>query len=239
MNRKANITGVLCLALLGMFPISGLAQSGEKFTFILFWREDNRATQAMAATLRQSLSQRAQQAEWTAINVTDPANQSVVERYKVSRAPMPMVLCVAANGAVTAAITDQLTDQAIDQALVSPTMTHCMKALQDGRLVLVHVAGNLQAPLPQGAQDFAADPSFQARTITVSLRRDDPAEAQFVSDMKLETGPNGTAMVLLAPPAVVVGRFPASATKEDIAYELHKAGQCCNDPNCKHNKKGK
>jgi hypothetical protein len=45
--------------------------------------------------------------------------------------------------------------------------------------------------------------------------------------------------VVLAPPGVLVGKFPASATSDQIGAALHAAGKCCNDPNCKHNQKGK
>jgi hypothetical protein len=46
-----------------------------------------------------------------------------------------------------------------------------------------------------------------------------------------------SSVVVMAPPGVLVGKFPASATMSDIATKLHAAGKCCNDPNCKHNKK--
>jgi hypothetical protein len=35
----------------------------------------------------------------------------------------------------------------------------------------------------------------------------------------------------------MVGKFPATATKAQLASELHAAGKCCDDPNCKHNHK--
>jgi hypothetical protein len=37
---------------------------------------------------------------------------------------------------------------------------------------------------------------------------------------------------------VLVGKFGPAVTKDEIAAALHAAGKCCNDPNCKHNKKG-
>ena len=82
---------------------------------------------------------RSDRAEWTSVNVTDPANRELVDRYQVGRAPMPLVLCVAPNGAVTGAMAGRVTDKQVDTALVTPTMTRCMKSLQAGKIVVVHV----------------------------------------------------------------------------------------------------
>src|SRR4051794_31305768 len=69
-----------------------------KFTFILFWKENDATTRGMTEALRQAVAQRSQRAEWIAVNVNDGAQRPLVDRYHVERAPMPMVLCVAANG---------------------------------------------------------------------------------------------------------------------------------------------
>src|SRR4051794_30224557 len=79
-----------------------------KFTFILFWKENNAATQGMTESLKRAVAQRSQGAEWTSVNIADGAQRPLVDRYHVERAPMPMVLCIAPNGAITGGITRQL-----------------------------------------------------------------------------------------------------------------------------------
>jgi hypothetical protein len=214
-------------------------EATPKFTFILFWKENNAATQAMMAQLKTSLPQKQQQTDWSAVNVTDPANKDVVERYKVSRAPMPMVMCVASNGAITGAVPDRINDQTIDKLLVTPTMTHCMKALQENKIVLVHVKADSKAVFPQGPANFANDPEFKVRTVAVSFDRNDPSEARFLRDMQIDAKTPGSVVSMLAPPGVLVGKYTENATKDQIAADLHAAGKCCDDPNCKHNQQGK
>jgi hypothetical protein len=46
-------------------------------------------------------------------------------------------------------------------------------------------------------------------------------------------------MVLMAPPGTVIGKYAATATKDKLAADLHAAGKCCDDPNCKHRKMAK
>jgi hypothetical protein len=216
------------------------ATPAPKFKFILFYKENNPATQAMADALKRGVEQRSQRAEWVAVNVTDPAQQPVVDRFRVARAPMPMVLCLAPNGAITGGITKQLTDQAIEDALVTPGMAEAARVLQDKKILIVHVKRDPQLPIPAGVAQFMAHPDFSARVGAVNVLADDPAEARFVKEMEIKSGDvTDSLVVVLAPPGVFVGKFPANATANQVATALHAAGKCCNDPNCKHNQVGK
>src|SRR3954468_6462588 len=120
-------------------PAQTAAPANPKFTFMLFWKEDNAATRAVAQSVKDAVAKRADRAQWTDYQVTDPKNAALVEKYKLSRTPMPLVLCVAPNGAVTGGFPQAITDENADQALVTPTMTNVMKNLQDGKIVVVHV----------------------------------------------------------------------------------------------------
>jgi hypothetical protein len=216
------------------------AKPVPKFTFILFWKEDNAATKAMAETLKRAVAERSRRAEWTSVNITDGSQRPIVDRYHVERAPMPMVLCVAPNGVVTGGAPRQINEAAIEKMLVTPAMTEVTKALQDKRIVVIHLKRDPGAALPAGAAGFAADPSFKDRTAILNIGLDDPEESRFVKEMDFKPGELSDSMiVVLAPPGVLVGKYQSSVAMELIASDLHAAGKCCNDPNCPHNNKGK
>lgn len=253
---RVSITAVLLLATAGLacLPKSSHAQNtndyriataspavqqNQKFTFILFWKENDAATQAMSEGLKAALSTRAQRAEWTSVNVTDARQRETIDRYHVDRAPMPMVLCVAPNGAVTGAIPRQISEDAIEHVMVTPAMTEATKALQEKRIVVIHVKQDISQPLPGGAGDFMADPMFRERITEVNLVVSDPREARFLKEMEVSPASvTDSLVVVLAPPGVLVGKFPPNATGEQIALAIHASGKCCNDPNCKYNQKG-
>jgi hypothetical protein len=219
-------------------PAPATPQSPRKFQFILFWKQDNSNAQQMAETLRLAAAKQPDRLEWSAVNVTDPANRETVDHYQVSRAPMPLVLCVAPNGAVTGAYTKQFNDVAVERALVTPAMADATKALQEQKIVVVHVKLAANSPLPTSAVELMSDPAFQARTVVVDVVIGDPAESRFVTDLKIKPAEVIDSMlVVMAPPAVLVGTFPAQATGQQLAVALHAAGKCCNDANCKHNQK--
>ena len=218
---------------------SPAVQHAPKFNFILFWKDNNAPAQVFAEGLKSAVAKRAQRAEWSSVNVNDPANQAVVDRYQVGRAPMPLVLCIAPNGAITGSINRQFSEEAVDRLLVTPAMADVTKALQDKRIVVIHVKQEPQSPLPFGALELLADPAFKERSTVVSVVIGDPGETRFLTDMQIKpTDVAGSMLVIFAPPGVVVGKFPATATEDQLAAALHAAGKCCNDPNCKHNQKG-
>ncbi len=211
----------------------------QKFTFLLFWKENNPTTQAMHETLKRAVDARSERAEWISVNVNDGSQRPLVDRYRVERAPMPMVICVAPNGAVTGGFPRQINDAVIEKALITPGMTEATKGLQDKKIVVIHAKRDPNLALPAGAAGFVADPSFKDRTIVVSVGLDDPAEARFVREMEFKPQEMSDSMiVVLAPPGVLVGKYQGTVAMEQIATDLHAAGKCCNDPNCKHNKKG-
>jgi hypothetical protein len=215
------------------------ADAAGKFNFILFWKANDATTQKMTETLRRAVAERSSQAAWTPVNVRDPASRAIVERYQVQRAPMPLVLCIAPNGAITGAFARQINVAAVENSLVTPAMAEATKAMQDKKIVVVHVKADPQTPLPAGAVALIADPTFAGRVATVDVELGDPLESRFVSEMKINTADvKGSQLVVFAPPGVDVGKFPATATKDDLTTALHAAGKCCDDPNCKHKQKG-
>ncbi|MFM9963639.1 MAG: hypothetical protein ACKV2Q_20720 [Planctomycetaceae bacterium] len=210
------------------------ASKEGKFTFLLFYKTTDPATNAMSATLKQALANKTEQAVVALVPVGDSAEQALVAKYDVSRAPMPMIVSVAPNGAMTGMFAQKVTVEKLGDAFVTPTMMFAMKNLQENKLVLVTVQGSAKAPAPVAIKDFQSDPHFKDRIVTVGMTAADPQESKFVGQMQIDPKAKATHTVLLAPPGVMVGKFDAIASKDEIAAALAKAGKCCDDPNCKH-----
>lgn len=218
---------------------SALAQSASqgKFTFIVFYKADDAATRSMAGSVEQGIAPKAGEAILAFVQITNPAEKRLVDQFAVSRAPMPLCLAVAPNGAVTGVFRKAPTADDLSKAFVTPTMTRCMKAMQDGKVVLVCVQNTRQVTIPTAVAGLQADPQLSDRIATIPLATQDPAEADFLAQLQIDaTNAAGIATVMLAPPGVLVGKYPASATMGELATALHEAGKCCDDENCKHNK---
>lgn len=211
------------------------AGTDGKYTFLVFYKLNDAATQSVVTTLKEGLAIHHENAVGAYVNVASPADKALVDRFDVSRAPMPMTIAIAPNGAITGMFTQKLTSELIENAFVTPTMSRCMKSLQEGKLVFVSVQGSAKAPALASLKDFQADPHFKDRLANYSMVAADAAETKFLKQMQIDPATaKGTTTVLLAPPGVLVGKFNEFATKDEIAAAIAKAGKCCDDPNCKH-----
>ena len=214
-----------------------LAQAAAqgRYAYIVFYRADDEATRAMAQTVAASAAERAQAVTPVYVSLADMAERPLVEQFAVGRAPMPMTIVTAPNGAVTGAFPQRVTAEQLGGAFVTPAMSACMKSMQQGRLVFLCLQTTPQPVVPGAINEFAADPQFKNRVDVVLVQAADPAEAQLLAELQLNAGqPAQANTVFFAPPGVLVGKFGMLSTKSDVAAALHKAGKCCDDPHCKH-----
>lgn len=203
------------------------AAAADKYLFLFFWREKSPQTDAMWSVLQSAMSKVADRAEAAAINVSDPAEKPMVARFGLDRSPLPLVLAIAPNGAITKGFPIKCDERQLFQAFVSPATARCLKALQARKLVLLCVQRRLpyvrQVSLQQGVADFAADPRFARATELVVLDPADPAEASFLRDLQVDPRAAGQTVVFLAPPGSVVGKFDGPVTKEQLVAKLQAA----------------
>jgi len=211
------------------------AASQQKFAFILFYRTNNAATQAMHKVLNAEL-QRRDNTALVPINITDAQERAVVDQYDASRTPMPAVMAIAPNGAITGVFAQRLLPAHVESAIVTPGQTRCMRALQDKKLVLLCVqpAGGQQ--VPTGVEQFRTDKLNVNRTQLVSIQASDPAEAKFLQQLKVRPDTKSAVTAFMAPPGVLLGTYNNKVTPTILMNRLAAAGQCCADPNCKHRK---
>lgn len=100
----------------------------QKYLFVLFCKQDDAVTQSMRQTLESALAGRPGPANMIQVQTTDPAEKPLVDRFGLSRTPMPLVLAVAPNGAITGGFPVKLTEKDVAAAFVSPTTAACLKA---------------------------------------------------------------------------------------------------------------
>jgi hypothetical protein len=161
----------------------------------------------------------------------------LIERYGMSRAPLPMVLAIAPCGAITKALLKTVDEKQLREAFVSPGTALCMKHLQAKKLVLLCVWPKgprvQQVSLQQGVKDFADDPEYADNVAVVHLNAGDAAEAGFLKDIKVDPQTTAPVTVLMSPPAAVVGTFVGEVTKEQLVGKLRAAqSSCCPGGKC-------
>tara|TARA_R110002111_G_C6007511_1_gene374233 strand:+ start:8489 stop:9283 length:795 start_codon:yes stop_codon:yes gene_type:complete len=210
------------------------ASKQNKYTFIMFWKDQDDATKAMWNNLQQNLAGKTDTTTFVAVNTNDPAEENLVKEYGVSRAPMPLTLAIAPNGAITGSFVKQINADYIQQSFVSPAKSRCMLTLQSRKMVLLCVNPGAKSGMPQGVQNFKAIPCYKDVVEVVSVSAGESGESAFLQELEVTPQNDQTTVVFMAPPGVMVGKFNGNVTQEQLIAELKKAGKSCGVDGCKH-----
>ncbi|MCE5269177.1 MAG: hypothetical protein LLG00_14975 [Planctomycetaceae bacterium] len=213
------------------------AAKNNKYLFVFFWRDDTQRSRQVRAALQSALPKLADKADSVEIRTTDEVEKQLVARFGASRSPMPLVLAVAPNGAVTKGFLTPCDERQLREAFVSPCTAECMKHLQAKKLVVLCVWPKApkvrQVSLQQGVKDFTEDADYAANVAVVNLNAGDAAEVGFLRDLKVDPQTATPVTLLMAPPASVVATLTGDVTKEQLVAKLTAAQSgCCPGGKC-------
>lgn len=203
------------------------ASQGGKYLFIYFWKENDRQTKSMYGVFQNATGKMAEAADSVSVNITDPKEGAIVERYDVSRAPMPLVLAIAPNGAVTKGMPVSFDEKQLRDAVVSRGTAACLKSLQERKVVLVCVQNSTALAPFQSVRDFVADPRFAESAEMVTIDATDPLEAGFLQSLQIDPRRDIGVTVLLAPPGKPVAKFTSAVTKDQIVARMTASSSSC------------
>ena len=210
------------------------AAADQKYSLIFFWRDKNTNTDKAWSSFSSAAAGLADSATVVSVQITDPAEKQLVDRYGVARSAMPMVMAVAPCGAITKGFTGTVDESKLRTALVSHCTAECMKALQQRKLVLLCVEPSSsqvkEVSLQKGVQDFTADPQYAKTSAVVVLNAGDQAEESFLKDLKVDAKTPTQVTVLLSPPGSVLGTLVGNVTEAQIVAKIKEASTC--GPNC-------
>jgi len=208
------------------------ASKHGKYAFLFFYRDEDARTEQLRTVFDGAVAKIADRAESFIIRVDDPAEKEIVDRFKVSRAPMPLAFSVAANGAIIQSFRQTFTEQQLFDAFASPGMEACLKALQERKYVLLCAQNGetqFNDEAMRGVQDFVADPRYGRSTEIVTVDPSNEQEVDFLARFGLNSSPQEAVTLLLAPPGRVVGTFTGATDKNTLlaAVTQPKSGGCC------------
>jgi len=211
------------------------AAAAKRYLFIFFWKTESEQTAAMKTVFEDAVKKAGDRAESVHVCVADPAEKAIVDKFGLDRAPMPLALAIAPNGAVMGGFPSKFTEQDLLGAFGTPCTERCMKLLQDGKLVFLCVqnAGTgSNGDAMKGVRDFKADERFSAATEIVTLDPTDSAETPFLTDLKIDPKTAEAVTVFLAPPGAPIAEFKGATDKAELVATLEKADSACAGGKC-------
>jgi hypothetical protein len=213
----------------GMAAIKQAADAG-KYLFVFFSKAEDDQTLAMRKVFDDAMEKAADRAQAVAVNITDASEKAIVDKFDLSRTPMPLVLAMAPNGAITGGFPTKFEEQQLLDAFATAGAEKVMKQLQDGKAVFVCVQNDKTQSndaAMQGVRDFKADVRFAGTTEIVTLDPSDKKEASFLTDLQVPPETKEAVTVLVVPPGKAIGRFDGATNKEALVDLLGKANAGC------------
>lgn len=209
------------------------AKQHDQFLFLLFFKDDGEMTQQAKKTLNDTLPSLAGKATASFININDATERDIVKKYDLKRTPMPFLLVIASNGAITGGFSRSFTPEQITGALTSKAAAQCLKCLQDHHLVVLAVQNansTNQKQALEGITAFKMDPRFSATDVVV-IDPSNHEEHSFLSQLNIKTD-NEALTVMIAPPAQVIASYKGAVTKEQMTKDLQAASSGCCPGGC-------
>jgi len=221
-------------------PGEGVAQAAikkaadaKKFLFLFVSESDNEETATAKRAVEAAATKIGDKAELAFIKRDGAAEKATIEKFQLDRAPMPMVLALAPNGAITGAFFgEKLKDPQLQGSIAGEAEQQCMKALQDGKLVFLcaqNGATKSNDAAMQGVNDFKADKRFADTTEIVKVDPASASEQSFLAKLKIDPKATDATTAFLAPPGSVVSKVTGATTKGALEAALTAAssGACC------------
>ena len=206
------------------------AAQHNKYLFIFFYDREDSHTRAMRGVFDAAMAKMSDRADSMAINIADPEEKPIVDKFRARGAPMPVVLAIAPTGAATKAFPKQFEEGQFQQAFVSPCTAKCMKVIQDQHMILICVQNGktqFNQEATQGVKAFKASSRYAKATEVVMLDPADKAEQPFLKDIQVDPRTTTAVTVLVTPPGTPVARFAGAVTEEQITAKVKEAESGC------------
>jgi len=207
------------------------AAGANNYLFAFFYEKDDEKTQAARKIFDAAVQKVSPTPLTVAVDRSTPGEKDIVQKFGVDRAPMPLVLALAPNGAVTGGFTAaDLTEQRLLDAVASPGMQLCLKALQERKLVFICLQNGSTKDndaAMKGVNEFKADAQFAAATEIVKVDPSDAKEIRLLAQIKADPQTKTATTAFLAPPGVLVAKIDGPTSKDVLAASLQKALASC------------
>lgn len=229
-------------------PVTAAEAESQPYQYIFFWKQDSAQKRAMQQLFVSTTAEMGSAVKASTVNIADPKNKATVDQYDVSRAPMPLVLSIAPNGAVTKASAVQFTADDLREGVVSHGSAQSMKALQDQKLVVMCVLNknsSISESVHKNAMQFISDPRFAKVTELVVIEATDAGEQKLLQQLQVKPQSDEVVTVVMAPPGKQVARLTGLVTSAQLVAKVTEAqtsccpggkcgpnGQCCPGGKC-------
>jgi len=118
----------------------------------------------------------------------DAANAATVTKFGIATAPVPLILVASRTGVVTGGlIAEQASVEQLVKLVPSPKKAEILQAISEGNAVFITASRKgMTAVATVNSTCATACQQLAGKCVQITVDMDDPAEASFLSDMKVD-----------------------------------------------------
>jgi len=208
--------------------VEAAAQAG-KVAFIMVY--DAAATELDAA--RQMTADAARQipgAVTVELDRGESANADFVAKYRLSAAPVPLILVSSSTGVIAGGlVATQATVDRLVKLVPSPKKSAIIKALSEGNAVFITASRKTMTKAESvNSACAAACLQMEGKSVQVAVDMDDPAEAGFLTEMKVNLQATEPVTLVANAQGQIAGVYAGTVQVGDLVTAASKkVGGCC------------
>ena len=196
------------------------AAAANRHMFLFLYMKHDEQTGSAQKTFESTMGKIGNKADRAVVDCSAPAEKDLVEKFGLSTAPMPLILVLAPNGAITTGFpAGQVSEERLQDAFASSAMQKSLKALQERKLVILcaqNGATKFNSEAMSGVQAFKDDARFSPITEIVKVDPADADEAAFMAKLKLDPKTDQATTLVMAPPGAIVAAFKGATDKDTL-----------------------
>lgn len=208
----------------GMAAMEAAAQRGN-YLFAFFHKQEDDQTVAMRKVLAEVIQEVDDRADWVEVDVTSPKERPIVEEFGLEEFPMPLILALAPNGAITGGFPTAVQKHELLASFASPCTQQSMRLLQENKLVFLCIQNESTLSndvATEGVRQFQQDPRLGQKAEIVYLDPADEAEADFLGQLQIDPNTPIAVTVFLVPPGAPIAIYEGPTNKDQLVATLER-----------------
>lgn len=212
-----------------------ISHDTKQYLFLFFYDKKDALYDQMKETVTNFTNRTDQKILMYEVAKSSGNDADVVAKYKIDRAPLPLLLVVGSNGAVLGGFPKSVTADKLAKSLVSLLTMDVLKSIQEQKMAVVLLQNSktkFNTESSRTANDLAYDKRLLGSVEIIKADPADPKNRDFLANAKIIGAIVNATIVLIAPPGVVAGVFQGNATKDSIISSLSSSGGACGGGKC-------
>jgi hypothetical protein len=201
------------------------SQKAGSYTCLVFVKSDDANSQTVSTAVKTLAGKQSKKMEYIGVKATDATEADIIKKFgiDVKRSPMPLVLIVAPNGAVTSSFIKVPSEAKLKAAVVSDNEAKLIKGIQDGKNVVVCICNDKTAEKDEalkGVDEYVVDKASNA--VKVTIDPDAEVDKDLLKKMEINKTPEKATSVLFYK-GRLAATFKGKTTKKQFTDAVKKA----------------